>query len=387
MKRTGVVCWSVFVLITLCLPVAAGADGPPSPAMASPAGSEDPYVVKKGDTLWGISKDLLQDPLLWPRLWEQNRFIVDPNRIYPGDQLALPGKELAPAPVAETPKPEPEKAAAEAPPVAPQEAPKPSPAPPPPSPPVMAPAPPPPVVRAPEPPLPVVPRAAVACSPVLTSEQRVEKLAIGSIVKSVDNRNLISTEDRVAVGLNASIPLNPGDRLAVVRPAQRLLHPRTGLPISRVLYVLGLIEVREAKDRVVLGRVSYSCGAMSLGDMVIPYTPVQFPEDKIAQPTQRSVEGVILDSLRGEQLVGQLQVVFLNVGIAQGVGSGDVFAIYRLTPPVEDAAGAVFNIPPVRLGEAVIIRYTDQTATAVVTASAIEVRTGDLVVLSRQIAP
>jgi LysM repeat protein len=106
MRGTGVVWRSMLALFVLCVPVAAGADGQPSQvAETSPTGSEEPYVVKKGDTLWGISKDLLQDPLLWPRLWEQNRFIADPNRIYPGDQLNLPGKELAPAPapVAETP--------------------------------------------------------------------------------------------------------------------------------------------------------------------------------------------------------------------------------------------------------------------------------------------
>ena len=157
----------------------------------------------------------------------------------------------------------------------------------------------------------------------------VDSVGIGSIVRSVDNRTLISMEDTVGVGVNANVVLKPGDRLAVVRPAQRLIHPRTGLPISRVLYILGLVEIKEVKDRVVMGRVSYSCGAMSIGDLVMPYTPAQFPEGKIAQPTQRSVEGVVLDSMRGEQLIGMLQVVFLDVGAVQGVGPGDVFGIYR----------------------------------------------------------
>jgi hypothetical protein len=215
----------------------------------------------------------------------------------------------------------------------------------------------------------------------------VESVGIGSIVRSVDNRTLISMEDIVGVGVNANVALNPGDRLAVVRPAQRLIHPRTGLPISRVLYILGMVEVKEARDRVVLGRVSYSCGAMGIGDLVMPYTPAQVPEDKIAQPTQRSVEGVVVDSLRGERLIGMLQAVFLDVGAAQGVGPGDVFGIYRPSPPVVDAAGAILAIPPVRLGEAVVIRVTDQTSTAAVTTSALDVRIGDQVALSRQIVP
>lgn len=379
MKRTGGMRWCGFAVIMLCLPILAGAASSPAPAPGSPAAEvEGPYVVKKGDTLWGISKDLLQDPLLWPRLWEKNPAVKDPNLIYPGDRLTLPGREIAPPPAAqpakaESPKAEPAKEKAEAPPAAPPAAPKPAPAPA--------------VARPVEPPVPLLSRDAVVCSPALTTEAMVESVGIGSIVRSVDNRTLISMEDLVGVGVNANVALNPGDRLAVVRPAQRLIHPRTGLPISRVLYILGLVEVKEARDRVVLGRVSYSCGAMSIGDLVMPYTPAQFPEGKIAQPTRRSVEGVVVDSLRGERLIGMLQVVFLDVGSVQGVGPGDVFGIYRPSLPVVDAAGAVLAIPPVRLGEAVVIRVTDQTATAAVTTSAIEVRIGDQVALSRQIVP
>ena len=374
MKRTGGMRWCGFAAIVLCLPILAGAASSPASAPGNPAAEvEGPYVVKKGDTLWGISRDLLQDPLLWPRLWEKNPAVKDPNLIYPGDRLTLPGKEIAPPLAVEPPKAEPAKEKAEAPPAAPPEAPKPAPAPA--------------VARPVEPPAPLFSRDAVVCSPALTTEAMVDNVGIGSIVRSVDNRTLISMEDTVGVGVNANVVLNPGDRLAVVRPAQRLIHPRTGLPISRVLYILGLVEVKEVRDRVVLGRVSYSCGAMTIGDLVMPYTPAQFPEDKIAQPTQRSVEGVVVDSLRGDRLIGMLQVVFLDVGAVQGVGPGDVFGIYRPSPPVVDAAGAVLAIAPVRLGEAVVIRVTDQTATAAVTTSALEVRIGDQVALSRQIVP
>ena len=374
MKRTGGMRWCGFAVIMLCLPILAGAASSPASAPGNPAAEvEGPYVVKKGDTLWGISRDLLQDPLLWPRLWEKNPAVKDPNLIYPGDRLTLPGKEIAPPLAVEPPKAEPAKEKAEAPPAAPPEAPKPAPAPA--------------VARPVEPPAPLFSRDAVVCSPALTTEAMVDNVGIGSIVRSVDNRTLIAMEDLVDVGVNANIALNPGDRLAVVRPAQRLIHPRTGLPISRVLYILGLVEVKEVRDRVVLGRVSYSCGAMTIGDLVMPYTPAQFPEGKIAQPTQRSVEGVVVDSLRGERLIGMLQVVFLDVGAVQGVGPGDVFGIYRPNPSVVNASGAVLAIPPVRLGEAIVIRVTNQTATAAVTTSAIEVRIGDQVALSRQIVP
>jgi hypothetical protein len=47
------------------------------------------YIVKKGDTLWGISGMYLQKPWLWPELWDVNPQIDNPHLIFPGDELYL----------------------------------------------------------------------------------------------------------------------------------------------------------------------------------------------------------------------------------------------------------------------------------------------------------
>jgi hypothetical protein len=47
------------------------------------------YVVKRGDTLWGISSMFLRDPWLWPEVWYINPQVANPHLIYPGDTLAL----------------------------------------------------------------------------------------------------------------------------------------------------------------------------------------------------------------------------------------------------------------------------------------------------------
>lgn len=47
------------------------------------------YVVKKGDTLWGISGMYLEYPWQWPELWDVNPQIDNPHLIFPGDELYL----------------------------------------------------------------------------------------------------------------------------------------------------------------------------------------------------------------------------------------------------------------------------------------------------------
>jgi nucleoid-associated protein YgaU/chemotaxis signal transduction protein len=46
------------------------------------------YVVKEGDTLWGIAERFTGNPFNYPRIAGENR-IADPDRIYPGQRIRL----------------------------------------------------------------------------------------------------------------------------------------------------------------------------------------------------------------------------------------------------------------------------------------------------------
>jgi hypothetical protein len=52
-------------------------------------GAPTSYQVKKGDTLWDISKKFLAEPWLWPEVWYFNPQIANPHLIYPGDTLVM----------------------------------------------------------------------------------------------------------------------------------------------------------------------------------------------------------------------------------------------------------------------------------------------------------
>ena len=78
----------------LTLPVASGAQetnrtlatGSQIPLSAD---APDRYTVKRGDTLWDISKVFLREPWYWPEIWYLNPQVQNPHLIYPGDTLTL----------------------------------------------------------------------------------------------------------------------------------------------------------------------------------------------------------------------------------------------------------------------------------------------------------
>lgn len=67
-------------------------------SLSADADEDYRHTVRPGETLIGISRDMLQDPRDWPRLQRLNR-IADPHRVKPGTQLRIPVALLRPEPV------------------------------------------------------------------------------------------------------------------------------------------------------------------------------------------------------------------------------------------------------------------------------------------------
>lgn len=52
------------------------------------------HTIVKGDTLWDLSKTYLENPWLWPELWEQNTHVENPDLIFPGDVLLISSNSI-----------------------------------------------------------------------------------------------------------------------------------------------------------------------------------------------------------------------------------------------------------------------------------------------------
>lgn len=84
----------------------AAAKKAPAPVQEAGAVKETAYTVKPGDWLSKIARDRLGDIDRWPEIVAANRSISDPNLIFPGQHINLPGSprnksvtKAAPAPV------------------------------------------------------------------------------------------------------------------------------------------------------------------------------------------------------------------------------------------------------------------------------------------------
>ncbi|MDH3202023.1 MAG: LysM peptidoglycan-binding domain-containing protein [Myxococcales bacterium] len=54
-----------------------------------PANTPEIYTVREGDTLWDITEQFYGDPYRWPQVWSYNPDITNPHWIYPGAKVRL----------------------------------------------------------------------------------------------------------------------------------------------------------------------------------------------------------------------------------------------------------------------------------------------------------
>lgn len=338
---------------------------------------EGVYLVKDHDTLWAIASRFLDNPRLWPKVWKQNPFIGNPDLIFPGDPLIIPGLTGPP------------KAVAEAPPV-PEEWVEPPPAP---GPEVGLPleeeaipveeAPR--VVELQEPEeaitvpehaaLQIIPRGELECSGFVAEKQEIH--TVGRIIRSAEEFDVrFSWGDQIFVDLGER-KVQKGDRFRIIRPTRKVRHPVTGRRVGIKVMTLGTVEIVDTAGPAPRARIVYSCEDITRGDALVEATPLEIPLGGMSRPTNLSRGGYIVASKSDADALGQGDIVYVDVGQAEQIVPGDEFAIYK-------QSGRRTSLAEINRGELVVVRTTAKSAAALVTRSDLILREGERIVLLRK---
>lgn len=362
-------------LLALSVPSALPADE----AAAPPQG--DGHTVKKGDTLWDLSGEYLENPFNWPDLWKANPQVKDPDLIYPGEILVIPGG-AAGAP--REAKPGGAEKAQECVPPGPgeyslgakREAP---------------------FVDMGQTFLrePVKPEGQII---VIESGPREKQplYSVSSIMKAgfiADNgiktmaiagspqvdRHIFTLTEEVYVADDGS--LKPGDRLMTFRPNGAVSDPGTEGAIGNKMVVSGLLDVKSRRGKYALAEVASTYTDIKISDRVVRYTePHLFYDPAPRNPKLRGKWGYIA-ALPDDRVVSTLEgVVYLGIGSEAGVRPGDSFSVRR-SGGISTTDDGYFDprkyvLPDVKVGDLLVLSVQPTTATAVLTSASEPIKAG-----------
>jgi hypothetical protein len=338
----------------------------PKPAddLLLPGDIPESHTVVVGDTLWAISNRYLNDPFLWPLVWEENiDTISNPHRIYPGDTIRLPsGVMIAtdtdipePAPVvtepddAETVLTEIDTTGR--------------------------------IVRETKP-YPVITQADLIASGMISRDKIDGPPIIAAETTAFD----LAYDDVVFVQGGPDEGINHGETYFIMRERHHVEHPISGRSLGRMYHIVGEAEVLCLSDTITSARISKSYSAVLRGDFLVPRVDIPMPLTTGSAPVDRcnpstgTLPGTIVDSFVGGQdfadavIMAQGDIAYIDLGSDDGVAPGDFFAVF--TRDADDP-----RIPRYVSGELMVVKVLDTTSVVVVTQSNTAVFLGDTIEL------
>lgn len=312
------------------------------------------HIIEKGDTLWDLARRYLRNPLLWPQIWDQNKYITDAHWIYPLDPLVLRQVEVVADRAGQAPETTAEVAIEPAPPPPPQGPP-------------------------PNQLVPATEFVTMQCAPRVVDAREDESLFV---VGSEQGSGQVSFADRdilyLSKGGNAGI--KPGDLLSIHSKGHALKHPRTGKTVGVKVMTKGWVRVIASEETSAMAVVEQACAEIVAGEYLRPFERVsvpivvrQPPPDRLT-PHSGKAQGYVVD-IGAENLAAATgHLLFVDIGSADGVAPGNLMTVYRIEYPKLPSSRHV-------LGELTVLSVTDKMALALVNYSTTAIETGDSVEL------
>ncbi|HEX5339520.1 MAG TPA: LysM domain-containing protein [Gammaproteobacteria bacterium] len=318
------------------------------------------YVVKKGDTLWGIASMYLADPWRWPDIWYANPAIHNPHLIYPGDVLLLGYVNGKPTitvqrngqTVAEAPSGMSEEKLS-------------------------------PQVRY-EPLEQAIPAVPLTSIQAFLSKTRIidrdELESAGYLLRSLDGRPAIGKGGEVYA---RRLTQYHGARYDLYRLGDAYVDPESGDTLGYQATYIGAGTVENWSDPQKLILTATTQEALP-GDRFLPASEEVLNPNFLPHPPAKTVTGQIMAVLGGGKQIGQFQVVVLNRGSEDGLDPGTVLGIYRKGMEVDDPyasgwfSGSV-KLPDESSGKLMVFRSFKHVSYALIMRATREIHLKDVV--------
>lgn len=349
MKRTGYAVAEVVTAIMIVTLLSA------APCFSQASGKV--HVVVKGDTLWDISSFYIYDPFQWPQIWSANRDIENPHLIYPGQEIFIPEliARVAPPPTDDQPTLPPPEPMPE-PVVTTEETP----------------------VEEPEPePVQVTEEVKQEMILAMSTYGFIiddKELGLGTISSTEENRLLISPGMKIYIESDGSVPLGQR-RYSIVRVFDKVLHPVTNKEVGYLARVLGDTTVVHTEKNLSTAIVGDVYRDIIIGDHVIEHLDYLTWIPKEENTLSPGLRGYVLIHPEGKSVMGKSDVVFIDLGIEDGLRTGDTLDLLGKNKTI----GGV-KTPPEIIGEIQVIVPRPGSSVARITKSYREIQVGTEVV-------
>ena len=314
------------------------------------------YEVKKGDTLWGISKKFIEDPYYWPDLWANNPDIQNPHFIYPGQQLRIYAGPIVVVGIEEEEK---VSSAPKQDVVTPE----------------IAPAPAAPMLAAEEAVYITVP---AGVSFIAASEQS----AGGTIFDFPIARHFAGSGDTVFVRVPAETSVAVGDLRHIIKAQAEIIHPvskkRLGFQVDQV----GTLEITMLGQDLQTAIIRKSFREVERGAWLAPRRAVR--EQIALRRATQEMSGMIIHTASHRELLGPNEVLFVDLGESNGLKVGNLLTMTRPRQATDLAMIKNKNdeslvYPEELIGYALVVATNPETATAVILKSLGPAAIGDRV--------
>jgi hypothetical protein len=266
------------------------------------------YVVKRGDTLWGIAKVFLRDPWFWPEIWQVNPQIQNPHLIYPGDTLRLVYIHGRPALVLQRGD-----AARVVPRIRSQ--------------PLEG------AVTA----IPYATVAAFMSKPTVLAKEQIRE---APYVLSTRDMHVVMSDGDTLYARGFSGPVELGTHYNVVRIGDALRDPDDNRLLGYDGIFTGAGHVTRVGDPATL-IMTESARETLAGDKLFA-GGVDVPLDFVPSAPKVKTIGRIISVSNGVTIIGQYEVVVINRGAADGLAPGNVLAVYHAGDVIRDTVNRGF---------------------------------------------